>query len=280
MTLLAASAQFPSVSIILLVTGHASSRELVPIEITGMARIALDPRVPASQWILRRLVMIEMSRLPLVLIVTGLALGAVSSGVNILNLVAIHAQGADALVAFANVARRAGDSTVCALERKPGRVVIERLDLTPCDFAVAIVAFVAKAPLVGIFRLVTVKAASGRVTEFYCWCVAPGARHRLVGIPELKIREEMIEGLAVQLDNVGVASLVIGMTMGAFGFCCIRLTSVKPLAGRTIRRNFLMAGKAEPHLGFSREWLVAVAALLLKLGMSLDNRPRHDKLLE
>jgi hypothetical protein len=185
------------VSIILLVTGYTAGCQLVVIEIPGMARIALDPRVPASQWIFRRLVMIEMSRLPLGLIVTGLALRSVSSGVNILNLVAIHAQGADALVAFANVARGAGDSLVRAQERKLGCVVIERLDLAPRSFAVAIVAFLAKAPLVRIIRLMTVETASGRVTEFYCWCVAAGARHRLVCVPELKIGEEMIERLAV-----------------------------------------------------------------------------------
>ena len=80
-----------------------------------MARIALDPRVPTSQWILRGLVMIEMGRLPLGLIVTGFAFGAVSSGVGILNMVAIHAQDANVLVAFANMARGAGDGTVRAL---------------------------------------------------------------------------------------------------------------------------------------------------------------------
>jgi hypothetical protein len=73
---------------------------------------------------------------------------------------------------------------------------------------------------------------------------------------------------------------VIGMTMVAFIFCGIRLASMKSLGGRTIRRNFLMARKAEPHLGFSREGLVTVGALLLKLGMSIDDRPRHDKLFE
>jgi hypothetical protein len=141
--------------------------------------------------------MIEMSRLPLILIVAGLALGSVSSSVNILNLMAIRAQGADALVAFADVARGAGDSLVRAQERKLGRVVIERLDLAPRGFAVAIVAFLAKAPLVRIIRLMTVEAASGRVTEFYCWCVAASARYCLVGVPELKIRENMVERLAV-----------------------------------------------------------------------------------
>lgn len=55
-----------------------------------MAEIAFDFRMRAPQWILR-LVMIEMNRSPLTLIMAGFALGAVAAGVNVLNLVAIHA---------------------------------------------------------------------------------------------------------------------------------------------------------------------------------------------
>ena len=90
MTLLAASAQFPSVSIILLVTGHAAGRQFVAIEVPGMASIAFDLRMRAFQWKFRP-VMVEVNRFPLVLIVAGFALGAVSSGVNVLDFVAIYA---------------------------------------------------------------------------------------------------------------------------------------------------------------------------------------------
>ena len=125
-----------------------------------------------------------------------------------------------------------------------------------------------------------VKAASGRVAEFYGWRVAAGARYCLVGGPEFKIREGMIERLPVQLDDVGVPSLVIGVTMGALILCGARLAPMKSLARRTIRCDFLMACKAEPHLRFARERLVTIAALLLELGMPVDDLPRHDKLLE
>ncbi len=238
-TLLAAITQLAFVSIILLMTRHARGRQLVAIEIAGMARVALDLRMPAFQ---RKfgLVMVEVGRFPLVLIVAGFAPGAVSSGVDILNLVTVHTKRADAFVAFARMAGGAGDGLVSALERKSGRVVVERLDPAPRGFAVAIIASFAKAPFMRVNRLVTVEAASARLAEFHRWRVAAGARHRSVRVAKREVREGVIERLTVQLDDVGLSSLVIGMTMVAFGFRGIGLAPVKSLAGRTIRRNFLM----------------------------------------
>jgi hypothetical protein len=89
-TLFAANAELAFVSIILLVTRHAAGRQSVAIDIPGMAGIALDLRVRAFQWKFRP-VMVEVNRFPLVLIVAGFALGAVSSGVNVLDFVAIYA---------------------------------------------------------------------------------------------------------------------------------------------------------------------------------------------
>jgi len=169
---------------------------------------------------------------------------------------------------------------VCTLERKLGGVVVERLDLAPFGFAVAIVAFFAKAPLMRIFRFMTVEAASGRLAKFHRWQVAPCARHRLVRVAELEIRECMIERLAVQLHDVGIASLVIGMAMVAFLLCRIWLAPMESLARRAIRGSVLVAVEAEPRLGFSRKRLVTFSALFLKLGMSVDDWPRHDKSLE
>jgi hypothetical protein len=178
------------------------------------------------------------------------------------------------------MARGADDGLVCALERKLSLAVIERLDLTPYGFPVAIVAFLTKAPFVRILLLVTVEAAPGRLAELFRWGVTAGARHCLVRVPEFEIREGVIERLAVELDDVGISSLVIGMTVVAFLFCGIRLAPVKPLARRAIGSNVLVAIDAAPRLGSSRERFVTFVALLLELGMSLDYRPRHDKLFE
>jgi hypothetical protein len=149
------------------------------------------------------------------------------------------------------MARGAGDRLVCALERKLGLAVVERLDLAPRGFTVAIVAFFTKAPLVRILLLVTIEAASRRLAELDRWRVTAGARHGLVRVPEFEIREGMIERLAIKLDDVGITSLVIGVTVVAFLFGGIRLTTVKPLARRAIRGNVLVAIKTTPRLGFS-----------------------------
>ena len=88
--LLAAISKLAFVLVILLMTGQAGRCQLVVIEIAGMAEIALDLRMRGPQWIFR-LVVIEMNCFPLVLVVAAFAFSAVPSGVNILNLVTVHA---------------------------------------------------------------------------------------------------------------------------------------------------------------------------------------------
>src|SRR5215831_4812050 len=83
-TLLAAGTKLTLVPIILPVTRYAGRRQFVAIEIAGMACVAFDLGMRGSQRKFRRLVMIEEDRFPLVLVVAGLAFGAVPSGVNIL----------------------------------------------------------------------------------------------------------------------------------------------------------------------------------------------------
>jgi hypothetical protein len=278
--LLTAVAKLPFVPIILAVTRHTGRRQLVAIEIAGVARIALDLRVRGSQWKFRRLVMIEANRAPLVLVVAGLAFGAVSSGVNILNPVAIDAYGANPFVAFANMARGAEDGAMCTLERELGLVMIERFDTLPCRLDVAIVTCLSKAPFVRIARLMTIEAASGRAAKFYCLRVTADAQHGFVSVAQFEIRKCVIECFAIELNDVGISPLMIGVTTGAFLLHCLRLTPMKSLTRLTIRGNFFVACKAETRLRFSRERFVAVAAVLLEFGVSVDNRTRDDKLFE
>ena len=243
-TLLTAATKLALVPIVLPVTRYTARCQLVAIEIAGMARIALDLRMRGSQRKFRRLVMIEEIRFPLVLFVTGLAFSAVSSGVNILNPVAIDACRADPLVTFANMARRAGNGAMCALEPELGLIVVERFDTTPYRLAVTIVARFPEPALVRIVHLMTVEAASRRVAEFYCLRVTVAALHGFVSVPQLKIRKRMIEGLAIKQDYVGVSPLMISVTMVAIQLRCIRLSSVKSLTCRSVCGRFLVARQA------------------------------------
>ena len=76
-----------------------------------------------------------------------------------------------------------------------------------------------------------------------------GAWHRLVRIPQFEIREGVIERLAIEQDDIGISSLVIGMTMVAFLLCGIRLPTVKSPPRRAIHGDVLVAIEAEPRLG-------------------------------
>jgi hypothetical protein len=105
-TSLATIAKLTVVPIVLAVTGNAGRPQLVAIKIASMARVTLYFCMGASEWKFRCFIMVEANRAPLVLIVASFALGAILSAVDVLNLVAIEARGANSLVAFAAVARR------------------------------------------------------------------------------------------------------------------------------------------------------------------------------
>ena len=90
----------------------------------------------------------------------------------------------------------------------------------------------------------------------------------------------MIERLAIEPNDIRITPRMIRMAGIAFLFGCIRLTSVQSPARQAVRGNLLVTRQAEPRLRPARERLVAIAALLLELGMTGDQRRRHHELLE
>jgi len=140
MASLAPNAKLPFVPIILAVARRTHCRQLVAVEIAGVAGIALNLRMCGPERKFRLFVVIEVNRDPLVLVVATFALGPMPSGMDILNLVAIDACCADPLVALANMAGRARYIAMRTLQRKRGLVVVESLHATPCGFAMTIVA--------------------------------------------------------------------------------------------------------------------------------------------
>lgn len=108
-TALAAISELALVPVILEMTGSTSRRQLVAIESSGMARIALHLCMRSSQWKFGLPVMIEANCAPLVLVVAAFALGTVPFVVDILNPMAIDAGRANSLVALTDVASRTSD---------------------------------------------------------------------------------------------------------------------------------------------------------------------------
>ena len=139
MALFAPAAELTFVPVILAVAGHTGRRQLVAIEVAGVACIAFDFGVAASQRKFSHLVVIEVNRAPFILVVAGLALGAVSSAMSVLDPVAVNACRADPLVPLANMARGAEDRAMCPLKWELGLVMVERLDPSPRRLDMAIV---------------------------------------------------------------------------------------------------------------------------------------------
>jgi len=244
MTSLAANTKLAVVRIIGAMARDTCGRQLVAVEITSVAGIALDLCMGGPEWKFRILVVIKADRGPLVLVVAGCALRAVPFAMNVLNSVTSDARCADSLVAFANMARGTRNIAVRTLQRKPGLIVIKRLCAIPCDLAMAIVARLPQTPLMRIICLVTIEAAPGGVAKLDILCVTAVALRSLVGVPKLEIRRRVIKCLSVKQDDVSISALVIGVTMGAFLFRRIGLTPVKSLGGLAIGSDFLVACQA------------------------------------
>ena len=246
--LLASGAELAVMAVILAMAGHASRRELVAIEIAAVTSVAFYLCMGLPERKFRVPVVIETDRRPLVLFVAGFALGAVASAMDVLNPVAIDACRADVLVALADVAGRAANVAVGAPQWKFCLVVIVRFNLPPRRIAVAAVACFAETPFVRILCLVAIEASPRRVSEFDVLCVTAAALHRLVGVPQLEIRQRVIERLAVKQDDVRIASLVVAVALRALLFRRIGLTAMKSSRRLTIGGNLLVACKTQSRL--------------------------------
>ena len=88
MTLLAVGTELAFVSVILFVARDAGHRELIAVEIAGVAAIAADARMLAAQRELGLPRMIEPDRFPFLGLVAGVAFCSIPPVVNVLKLMA------------------------------------------------------------------------------------------------------------------------------------------------------------------------------------------------
>ena len=178
----------------------------------------------------------------------GLALAPVSSAVSILKPVTISTGRAEILVEFAGVTGRTGDGLVRTNEREFRLAVVERLDAAPGLLAVASVALFAELPLVCVARLVAIETAPWCLSKFDFLCMTAVATRRLVSTLQLEIGQGMVERLAIELNDVGISSLVIAMARLAILLFRIRLTTVKALSLEAVSCNLFMTGQAKTCL--------------------------------
>ena len=115
------------------------------------------------------------------------------------------------------MAFRARNLAVRAHQREPRLGVIVGLDPPPGFLAVTALARRAESSLVRVIALVAVEAASGRLAVLLALRMTAVAADPLVRPRQHEICERMIERLAIDLDDIERASLVIRVTGPAVG---------------------------------------------------------------
>jgi len=141
MTALAAGAKLAFVLVVLFVTGNAGGFEFVLIKITLVASHALGFLMCAFQWKLCLSPVIKTDCLPFILSMAATAFEAKITLMDILNIVAGHAGGADVLVFLSPVTALAGDLDMRVLQWEFCFIMVKLFCRTPRLFAMAVSAF-------------------------------------------------------------------------------------------------------------------------------------------
>jgi hypothetical protein len=86
--------------------------------------------------------------------------------------------------------------------------------------------------------------------------------------------------IAIEAHDFGPAPCVLRMTMPAFRALGRRHLAVKSPPAFDIRADLDVTCQAEPALGLLAKRLVALATILLDVGMRSDHRAGHNESLE
>jgi hypothetical protein len=200
------------VGMILVVAGGAVGRRAVVPGVAAVAAFTGELGMAAAQGEPRRLVVIEAYGSPFCRGVAGLAGAAIATRVFVLQAVTAAAGGGQALVALAGVALAIGDLLVGADQREPRLAVIEGFHAPPGLLAVTGFALLAQPAFAGVDRPVAVEAAPGRLAVFRVLYMAGVAACAFVRPCQGEIGKSVVEGFAIELNDVEGAPLVFAVT--------------------------------------------------------------------
>ena len=110
--------------------------------------------------------------------------------------------------------------------------------------------------------------------------MAAVALHDRVAVQQGEIGPVVVERVAIETDDVGISAFMLGVAGGAFDLGDSGRTPVKAHHCLNVVTNLGMTAQTELALLFSRERLMTVRALVLVLGMPLDDGARHKHALE
>ena len=144
----------------------------------------------------------------------------------------------------------------------------------------ALIAFVAELALVRIVGAMTIETKPWRFARLGASCMTVAASRRLVRAQEREIRGGVVEGLAIELHDIGSAALMVGVASPALLLRRVPLPAMKSPMRLPVGRDGLVALQAFVALRFARERRVAAEAVLLELLMAADQEAGRDQTLQ
>jgi len=206
--------------------------------------IAACRRVCTAQREMRIARVIERRFLPAAFVVTLLTFIAVSAAMHIVQGVARHASLRRIFVALAGMTRTAAGLLMTALQRELRFIVIEAR-LLPRARIVAGFALLPERTAMAIIGAVAAVTRAVRRTVFFTFLVA--ARTGKVGVFafEFEIGGRVIEGIAIETDDIGIATFMVGVALLARQRGLMIEFAVKTALLRDIGRDHIVALHAQ-----------------------------------
>jgi len=272
----ASFAEVAFVIVVLEVAGNTCHIEFIGERVLSVAAIAVLFGMLAVEHEIRIAIVIEARVVPAFRAVTVAAFVAATALMCVILGMAVVALGRRVLERIVLMAIKAGRLQVFANQRITGRFMIE-FDVLPFHRRMTIAARLAKRAAVRIVFFVTRVTVVRGVAVLLVSSVARGALIFGVFAEQRKVREIVIEVGFVELHDIGIATLVIGMALHTGHIRGSPDPSVEACGFFDVCSDVLVAVKAQRALFASLEFLMAQGALAFILRMTLDHFPRHDQ---
>src|SRR5262252_320150 len=222
--------------------------------------------------------MVELRVLPASGVVAIGALGPTLAAMYIVRLMAGDAIFGRVLVAVAEMTGSAGDLGMPVVQWKGGLVVIV-VHAAPGTLLVARRTIAPELAFVRLLLAVATQAVARRLAVGLTRLMATRARHDGVRALQRVVGAIVIELLAAEFDDVGVAPEMLRVAGAAFGgFDGGEVAMVAAVLAH-IRRDVFVAGEAESRLAAAVGAIVAVRAVVLVLGVRGRQLAGHEERL-
>lgn len=244
-----------------------------------MAGVARKGRVLALEWVVGSPAVIKSGRLPVSRSVAGGAIQAPRPAVHVVRRMAVGTVHRRVLEPGIPMAGGAGHRCVSVGQREASLGVVE-LGRLEGGRLMALRTICPELAAVSIVLTMAVHALLGSLAEFLAFLVARVAGDAGMGAGQHEIGPLVVETPPVEADDVGLATLVLGMA--GIALCLARRSTMETLTLPDVGgyRLVVVAGEAESRLTRSVGPVVALAAIVLQFGVRARELTRHEQLLQ